>query len=98
MKSMLSRISVAALLSAGLLLPAAAEQAKGRAAKQEQAKDTASAKDDNAKAKKVTPAQQAARNRMKECGAEWQALKKQGKDKDTTWRKFSSQCLKNKKS
>jgi hypothetical protein len=33
---------------------------------------------------------------MRECGAEWQEQKKEGKTKGTTWRKFSSECLKRK--
>lgn len=52
----------------------------------------------SAKPKKEPSAKQkAARNRMKECGREWQAMKKDGKAKATTWRKFSSDCLKRKK-
>jgi hypothetical protein len=37
--------------------------------------------------------QKAARQRMRDCGAEWQAMKKAGKTKDTTWRRFSQDCL-----
>ena len=49
------------------------------------------------KKKEPSPGQKAARERMRECGAEWQEQKKQGKTTGTTWRKFSSECLKRKK-
>ncbi|WP_406853809.1 hypothetical protein ABEG18_14710 [Alsobacter sp. KACC 23698] len=47
-------------------------------------------------AKKPSEAQMASRNRMKECGAEWQTMKKAGKTEGKTWRQFSSECLKKK--
>ncbi|GGH24817.1 hypothetical protein GCM10007036_31490 [Alsobacter metallidurans] len=46
--------------------------------------------------KPPSEAQMASRNRMKECGAEWQAAKKAGKTEGKTWRQFSSECLKKK--
>ncbi|WP_158266854.1 hypothetical protein [Alsobacter soli] len=49
-----------------------------------------------AEKKAPSEAQMAARNRMKECGAEWQAAKKAGKTEGKTWRQFSSECLKKK--
>jgi hypothetical protein len=30
---------------------------------------------------------------MKDCGAEWQTMKKDGRAKGTTWAKFSKECL-----
>ncbi len=45
-------------------------------------------------AKPASQAQLAQRNKMKGCGAEWQALKKAGKTQGKTWRQFSSECLK----
>jgi hypothetical protein len=53
-------------------------------------------KKEKAEKKAPSPAQKAARDRMRECGAEWQEQKKEGKTKGTTWRKFSSECLKRK--
>jgi hypothetical protein len=44
-----------------------------------------------------TPEQEAARERMRECGAEYQARKRDGKTAGTTWREFASECLKGKK-
>ena len=32
-------------------------------------------------------------NRMKVCGAQWQALKAEGKTNGLSWREFSRQCL-----
>ena len=43
--------------------------------------------------KKEPGAQQ---NRMKACGAEWQAMKKDGRAKGTTYAAFSKECLKKK--
>ncbi|MGZ3299066.1 MAG: hypothetical protein ACXU8U_02770 [Asticcacaulis sp.] len=46
-------------------------------------------------ATKLTAARTAPQhNRMKICGAQWQALKKSGKAGGRTYRQFSSQCLK----
>jgi hypothetical protein len=44
--------------------------------------------------KPASQAQLTQRNKMKGCGAEWQALKKAGKTEGKTWRQFSSECLK----
>jgi len=44
--------------------------------------------------KAPTPAQLAQRNKMKACGAEWQALKKAAATKGKPWREFASECLK----
>jgi hypothetical protein len=35
----------------------------------------------------------ASRERMSECGREWQAKKRSGADHDTTWRQFATDCL-----
>ena len=35
----------------------------------------------------------ASRKRMSECGREWEALKKAGKDTDIGWRAFATGCL-----
>lgn len=35
----------------------------------------------------------ASRTRMSECGREWQAMKKAGKDVDIGWREFATRCL-----
>ncbi len=35
----------------------------------------------------------ASRKRMSECGHEWAAMKKAGKDVDTGWRAFATRCL-----
>ena len=43
--------------------------------------------------KKEPGAQQ---NKMKACGAEWQAMKKVGRAKGTTYAAFSKECLKKK--
>ena len=45
------------------------------------------------RAKKEPSAQQ---NKMKACGAEWQAMKKDGRAKGTTYAAFSKECLKKK--
>jgi len=44
--------------------------------------------------KKTEPSAQ--QNRMKACGAEWQAMKKDGRAKGTTYAAFSKECLKKK--
>ena len=46
-------------------------------------------KKDTTKKKELTPQQQ----KMKDCGAEWQTMKKDGRAKGTTWAKFSKECL-----
>ncbi len=51
---------------------------------------------DAAEKKAPSEAQLASRARMKECGAEWQTMKKAGQTKGKTWREFSSGCLKKK--
>lgn len=46
-----------------------------------------------AKVKKPpSPKQLAARQRMKECGAEWRELKKAKKTEGKTWRSFLKEC------
>ena len=35
----------------------------------------------------------ASRARMRECGREWQTMKKSGADRDRTWRDFATGCL-----
>ncbi len=40
--------------------------------------------------KKVTPQQQ----KLKDCGAQWQAMKKEGKTEGLTWAKYRKDCLK----
>jgi hypothetical protein len=57
----------------------------------------AATKEKTTKKKEPTEKQKAARQRMKDCGAEWRAMKKAGKAKGTTWRKFSKECLAAKK-
>ena len=47
-------------------------------------------KKDTTKTKKATTPQQ---QKMKDCGAEWQTMKKDGRAKGTTWAKFSKECL-----
>lgn len=84
--------AAAALLVLGLSMPASAEAAKKSQPKQETKQEQ---KADTSK-KEPSAAQKAARERMKECGAEWQGMKKKGQTKNTTWRKFSSECLKKK--
>ncbi len=54
-------------------------------------------KKEKAEKKAPSPAQKASQDRMRECAAEWQEQKKEGKTKGTTYRKFSSECLKRKK-
>ena len=54
----------------------------------------AAEKEKTKKAKKPPSAKQiAARQRMKDCGAEWQGLKKSKKTAGKTWRAFSKDCL-----
>jgi uncharacterized low-complexity protein len=54
----------------------------------------AAAKEKEKAAKKEPSAKQkAARQRMKDCGAEWQGLKKSKKTEGKTWRAFSKECL-----
>lgn len=59
-----------------------------------------------AAARKITPAkarplkarapkQTSGSNRMKMCGAKWQAMKAANTTNGQTWRQFSSQCLRN---
>jgi hypothetical protein len=35
----------------------------------------------------------ASRTRMRECGREWQEMKRTGEGKQLTWRDFATQCL-----
>ena len=54
----------------------------------------AAAKEKEKTAKKEpSEKQKAARQRMKDCGAEWQGLKKSKKTAGKTWRAFSKECL-----
>jgi hypothetical protein len=89
---MLMRIVAAAVavmfLGAATVTPTQFARAEAQKAEKAQKTD---------KKKEPSEAQKAARERMKECGAEWQEQKKAGKTKGTTWRKFSSECLKKKK-
>ncbi len=75
----------AAAFAVGLAAPAPSFAAK-------KAKESAAAS-----TRQPTEKQKAARARMKECGAEWRAAKKDAKAKGTTWRQFSSECIKRKK-
>jgi Skp family chaperone for outer membrane proteins len=45
-------------------------------------------------ANQPSAAQKAQQDKMKSCAAEWQAMKKAGKTKGTTYQQFSSECLK----
>lgn len=87
----LMRAVGAAVLVLGLAAAAPAQ------AQTKQKQETTQAKGEAKAKKEPTAKQKAARERMKECGAEWQAKKKDGSAKGTTWRKFSSECLKRKK-
>ena len=55
--------------------------------KKEETKKDTTKKEETKKA--TTPQQQ----KMKDCGAEWQTMKKDGRAKGTTWAKFSKECL-----
>jgi len=89
------RILFAALLAAFVVagsvptLAPSSALAETKEKAKEKAKETAK--------KPPTAKQIAARQRMKDCGAEWQAMKKSGKAKTTTWRAFSKECLSAKK-
>ena len=80
-------LAVAATLVLGTAIPTVsfAEMLK----KEEPKKDTKK-KEETAK---EPSAQQ---NKMKACGAEWQAMKKDGRAKGTTYAAFSKECLKKK--
>ncbi len=87
---MVLRICFAALLAAILVavsvptLVQSTSPAYAAAAEKEKAK----------KAKKApSEKQKAARQRMKDCGTEWQGLKKSKKTAGKTWRAFSKDCL-----
>jgi hypothetical protein len=91
---MVLRICFAALLAAILVatsvptLVQSTSPAYAAAAEKEKAK----------KAKKApSEKQKAARQRMKDCGSEWQGLKKSKKTAGKTWRAFSKECLSRKK-
>ncbi len=45
-------------------------------------------------AKPASEAQMKQRNKMKECGAKWQAIKKAGTTNGQTWKTYSPKCLK----
>jgi Ni/Co efflux regulator RcnB len=85
----MSKWTLASLIAAALIaLPCAPAAAQ---AKSEPAKSEAAQKAESKKAKKLTP-QQA---KMKDCGAKWQAYKKEKNVKgQTEYRKFLSACLK----
>ena len=54
----------------------------------------AAEKEKTKKAKKPpSEKQKAARQRMKDCGAEWKGLKNSKKTAGKTWRAFSKECL-----
>lgn len=84
---MVLRICFAALLAAILVaasvptLVQSTSPALAAAAEKEKAKKAPSEK------------QKAARQRMKDCGAEWQGLKKSKNTAGKTWRTFSKECL-----
>ena len=60
-------------------------------AKKEETKKAETKKEET---KKTEPTAQ--QNKMKACGAEWQAMKKDGRAKGTTYAAFSKECLKKK--
>ncbi len=86
---MMKRILVAAMSAAFVVAMSPAP-----ATAQAPAKDTkAPAKETKAPPKKeLTPQQQ----RVKDCAAEWQGLKKEGKTKGQTYNQFSKECWKRK--
>ncbi len=86
----LMRALAAVILTFGLTTAVPAQAP----AKQKQ--ETGQTKTSAKATKEPSAKQKAARERMKSCGAEWQAMKKDGRAKGTTWRKFSSECLKRK--
>ena len=85
-RSIFAAVLAAALLAAPVMVvthPAAAQTEKAKPAKKAKSK------------KPPTPGQLAARQRAKECGAEWRAAKKAGKiEKGMTWPKYWSACNK----
>jgi len=76
---------VAAFLVAGSVPTFAPSGARAETATKEKAK------------KEPTEKQKTARQRQKECGAEWRALKKEKKTEGKTWRAFYKECLAAKK-
>jgi hypothetical protein len=91
--------TVSALLAITLAVPAAAQSTTNPLRKPAQAAPAPAAPAPATAApapttKAPSSAQMAQRNKMKACGAEWQALKKAGKTQGKTWRQFSSECLK----
>ncbi len=77
-------LATALFLVLGLSIPTAQAQTATTSATTEQVKEK----------KPPTAKQQAARNRMKTCGAEWKQVKAKGTT--STWRDFSKECLKRK--
>jgi pentapeptide MXKDX repeat protein len=62
--------------------------------KEEPKKDTK--KKEEPKKEETAKEPSAQQNKMKACGAEWQAMKKDGRAKGTTYAAFSKECLKKK--
>jgi hypothetical protein len=84
---MISRILVsafaAAFLSTATMTPTVVLAAAAK--KEETKKDETKAETKKA----LSPQQQ----KMKDCGAEWQAMKKDGRAKGTSWNAFRKECL-----
>ena len=87
---MVLRICFAALLAAILVAASVPTFVQSTAP----AYAAAAEKEKTKKAKKPpSEKQKAARQRMKDCGSEWQGLKKSKKTAGKTWRAFSKECL-----
>ena len=87
---MVLRICFAALLAAILVAASVPTFVQSTAP----AYAAAAEKGKTKKAKKPpSEKQKAARQRMKDCGAEWKGLKSSKKTAGKTWRTFSKECL-----
>jgi hypothetical protein len=91
------KVIYSAVIAASLVaLPMSAQTQEQPQTKSAVSKSTAKSKAKTTKAatskREPTPGQLAARERQKQCGAEWKEAKAAGKTKGTTWPKYWSAC------
>ncbi len=91
---MVLRICFTALLAAILVAVSVPTLVQSTSPAFAAAKEKEATKEKAKKAKKApSEKQKAARQRMKDCGTEWQGLKKSKKTAGKSWRAFSKECL-----
>jgi hypothetical protein len=90
---MLRLVCYALIASALVFVPASFSTQFSNQARAEATDKAEKAKTTKKKKRELTKGQKAARERQRQCGAEWRELRKAGKiEKGQTWPKFWSAC------